>query len=153
MANIELKYQFRVTADGDIKIINRKEFVKQMKEVFAGKTVIGEFRLPKKNRTSKQNSFYYAVTIPEITEALVQIGYDPYMLNSRVVNQYLEGKFLKVDIPSSEYAGEFITITKESKDLNTVEWMKYTEDITIWAAEYLKVVLSIPLEQKEIDLL
>lgn len=148
---IELKFTFKVSDTGEIKIINRKEFVKQMKEAFAGKTVIGEFRKPKKTRSAKQNSFYYGITIPEITEGLVQMGYEAYMLNSRVVNQYLEGRFLKFDIPSAEYAGEFITITKESKELTTVEWMKFMEDVTIWAAEYLKIVLSIPNTQKEID--
>lgn len=153
MAIKEVKFQFRVSEEGDIKIINAQEFKKQMFDLFKGQSVIGEFRAPKKKRTLGQNGFYYAVTIPEITEGLVEAGYDRYTLTPRVVNQFLEKKFLTLDIASSEFAGEYITITKEAKDLNTSEWMKYTDDLTIWSAEFLNIVLSVPLQQKEMDLI
>lgn len=149
----ELKYQFKVSEDGEIKIINRKQFVTDMQKLFSGKIAIGTFRKPKKQRSTKQNSFYWAVTIPEVTEALVDAGYDRYMLTSETVHEFLVEKFLKFDLPSSEFAGEFISITKRSKELTTAEWMNYTTDIQIWAQTFLNTTLSVPEEQKELDLL
>lgn len=124
-----------------------------MVENFKGKTVIGEFRKIRKQRSLKQNSFFYAVTIPEIIESLVEAGYGRSEVTPRAVNQMLERMFLTVDIPSTEYAGEYITITREAKTLSVGEWMDFTADITKWAAEFLNTVLSVPLEQKEMDLL
>lgn len=149
---IELKYQFKVSEEGEIKIINRKQFVKDMQQMFAGKVAIGTFRKIRKQRSTRQNSFYWGITIPEIIEGLVDSGYDRYLLTPENVHDMLKAKFLTVDIPSTEFSGEFITITKDSKDLTTAEWMDYTVDISRWCQEFLNITLSVPNEQKEIDL-
>lgn len=153
MASQELKYQFKVSETGEIKIINRKQFVKEMQQMFAGKTAIGTFRKVRKQRSTKQNSFYWGITLLEIIEGLVDAGYDRYLLTPENVHDMLKVKFLTVTIPSTEFAGEFITLTKDSKDLTTAEWMDYTVDVSRWAQEFLNVTLSVPNEQKEIDLL
>lgn len=151
MSQVELKYQFRVSESGEIKIVNRKDFTKDMVKYFAGKSVVGTFKKPRKIRSSKQNSFYWAVTVPEVLESLVEAGYERHMLNIDTVHEFLVDKFLKFDLPSSEYAGEFISITKRSKELTTGEWLDYQADIAKWAAEFLNVKLSVPEEQKEIN--
>jgi hypothetical protein len=153
MAIKEIKCQLRVSQDGEIKMINRKEFEKMIKDNFSGQTIIGEFRLPKKKRSLGQNNFWWGINIPEIIEGLVEAGYDRYTLNPRAVNSMLERMFLTFDMPSSEYAGEYITITKEAKYLSTKEWMEFMDNVHKWSGEFLGITLSIPLEQKELDLL
>lgn len=153
MANIELKYKFRVSEEGKITIIDRKGFIREMQKYFPNKTVIGTFRNVRKMRSALQNSFYWGITLLEVLEGLVDAGYDRHSLSVEIVHDFLVDKFLKVDLPSSEFAGEFITITKRSKELTTGEWMDYQADIAKWAREFLNITLSVPNEQKEIDLL
>lgn len=149
----EIKARFR-KKDGKITMINRKMWEQEINTLFKEDCdFIGTFRKRKKQRSTKQNSFYWAVTIPEVTEALVDAGYDRYMLTSETVHEFLVEKFLKFDLPSSEFAGEFISITKRSKELTTAEWMDYTTDIQRWAQTFLNTTLSVPEEQKELDLL
>lgn len=153
MAIPELKFKFRVSKEGEIKIINRKEFEKEMIKNFAGKDVVGVFRKLRKQRSNGQNSFYWGITLPEIIEALVDAGYDRYLLTPENVHEMLKVKFLTVTVPSTEFSGEFITLTRDSKSLTTAEWMDYTTDISRWCQEFLNTTLSVPSEQKELDLL
>jgi len=153
MASRELKYIFKVSEDGEeIKIVNRRQFMADMK-MFAGSNVVATFRKPRKQRSTRQNGFYWGITLPEIIDGLEYAGYERYLLTPENVHDMLKNKFLTVTVPSTEYAGEYITLTRDSKDLTTTEWMTYTDDISRWAQEFLNITLSVPLEQKEIDLL
>lgn len=153
MATQELKFKFSVSEEGDIKIINRKEFERQMIENFKGKSVVGTFRKIRKLRSTRQNGFYWGITIPEILEGLVDCGYERYLLTPDNVHDLLKNKFLTVTVPSTEYSGEFITICKDSKTLSTGEWMDYTTEVYKWCQEFLNFTPSLPNEQKEMDLL
>jgi hypothetical protein len=153
MATQELKYQFKVSEDGVITIVNRKQFVHDMKTLFSGKVAIGVFRKVRKQRSTRQNSFYWGITLPEIIDGLVDAGYERYLLTPENVHDMLKTKFLTVTVPSNEFSGEFITLTKDSKDLTTAEWMDYTTEVYKWCQEFLNFLPSLPNEQKEMDLL
>lgn len=153
MANIELKYKFRVSEEGKITIIDRKGFIREMQKYFPNQTIVGTFRKVRKMRSTLQNSFYWGITLLEVLEGLVDNGYDRHSLSVEIVHDFLVEKFLKFDLPSSEFSGEFITITKRSKELTTVEWLNYQDAIAKWAQEFLGITLSVPDEQKKIKLL
>lgn len=148
----EVKAKFR-KKDGKYIMIGRKLWEMEMNKLFPDDNVeiVGVFRKPTRTRSTLQNGFYWGITIPEVIEGLVDVGYDRYQLSSDVVHDFLVEKFLKFDLPSSEFAGEFISITKRSKELSTVEWMTYQSDIQKWANEFLNVELSVPDEQKRIN--
>lgn len=151
MAQVELKYQFRVSESGEIKIVNRKEFTKDMVKYFAGKTVIGTFKKPRKIRSTAQNSYYHACCIPEVIEGLIGAGYDANELNREVVHDMLRHKFLTKDLPSPDFSGEFVTITRSTTDLSVGEFMDYIAEIQRWCATYLNHVIPDPNQQKEIN--
>lgn len=151
MATQELTYKFKVDDEGNIKIINRKQFITDMKAMFGGGEAIGVFRKARKQRSTLANSFYWAVYIPEVMEGLVQMGYDRYQLNREVVHDMLRHKFLTVELPSPDYSGEFITITKSTSELTSAEFSDYMVDIQRWSNEFLGIVLSEPNTQKEMD--
>lgn len=153
MATQELKYVFKVSEEGVITVINRKQWEKDMVSLFKGKQVVGLFRKPKKIRSTKLNSFYWGISIPEIIEGLVNNGFDRHTLTVEIVHDMLRHKFLTVDMPSTEFAGEYITITRSSTDLTNGEWLDYMVDVERWCSEFLGIILSKPNEQKEIDLL
>lgn len=148
---LELKYQFKVSEEGKITIVNEGLFKSEMRKHFLGKTAIVTVRKPRKQRSTRQNSFYFGITIPEIIEGLVDAGYERHELSVDLVHDMLREKFLKVDLPSKEYSGEFISLTRSSTELSTAEWMDYTAEVTRWAAEFLNITLSVPNEQKEIE--
>lgn len=147
----EVKFTFKVSDTGEIKIINKKEFEKQMQEYFLGKSVIGTFRKPKKTRSTLQNSYYWACVIPEVIEGLVEAGFESKDLNTEVVHDMLRHKFLTTDLPSPEFTGEFITITKSTTELSTGEFLDYIAQIQRWAADFLHHIIPDPGQQKEID--
>jgi len=146
----EIKYQFKVDEDGTIKIVNRKQFEADMKAMFAGKTAIGIFRRARRVRSTPQNSYYWACVIPEVFDGLVDAGYDRHALNYDIVHEMLRNKFLKVDLPSEEFAGEFITVTKSTTELTVAEMSDYISEIHKWAAEFLNIVITSAGDQKEI---
>lgn len=63
MAIQELKYQFKVSDTGEIKIVNKKGFEKEMRERFSGSSVIGVFRKPVKKRSTAQNGYYHKIVV------------------------------------------------------------------------------------------
>lgn len=148
---LELKFTFKVSEEGDIKIINSREFKKQMQEHFLGKSVIGTFRKPRKIRSTLQNSYYWSCVVPEVIEGLIAAGFESSEINKDVVHDMLRHKFLTKDLPSPEFTGEFITITKSTTELTTGEFMDYIAEIQRWSADFLHHVIADPGQQKEID--
>lgn len=148
---LELKYSFKVTESGEIKITNRKSFVAEMQKYFPNMTVIGTFRKPRKLRSTAQNAYYHACCIPEVIDGLVEAGYDANEINKEVVHDMLRHKFLTKDLPSPDFSGEFITITRSTTDLSVGEFMDYIAEIQRWSATYLNHVIPDPNQQKEIN--
>jgi len=154
MATKELKYQFKVSEDGkEIKIVNRKGFENDMRNLFKGQTVIGVFRKPRKLRSTQQNSYYFGCCVPEVLEGLLEAGFEASSLNIEVVHDMLRHKFLTEDLPSPEFSGEYISITKSTTELTTTEFMSYIDAIQKWSMEFLNHYIPSPSEQKEIYLL
>jgi len=148
---LELKYTFKVTESGEIKIVNSKSFVAEMQKYFPNMAVIGTFRKPRKLRSSQQNRYYHGIIISEVLDGLVNMGFEPSELNHDVVHEMLRHKFLTRDLASPDFSGEYITVTKSTSELTTAEMMDYIVDIQRWAAEFLGIVILNPGEQKEID--
>lgn len=153
MATQELKFQFKVSEEGEIKIINRKEFEREMVQNFKGKTVIGTFKKPRKMRSNQQNSYYWSCVVPEVLDGLIEAGFEPNELNKEVVHDMLRHKFLKVDLPSPEFTGEFITVTKSTTELGVGEFLDYIAEIQRWSATFLGHIIPDPNSQKEINFL
>lgn len=149
----ELKYQFKVSEDGEIKIINRKQFQKDMVDAFRGQSVIATFRKPRKLRSTAQNGYYWSCCIPEVLEGLVNAGFEPKDLNREVIHDMLRQKFLTTDLPSPEWSGEFISITKSTTELSTGEFLDYISQIQRWSADFLHHIIPDPSTQKEINFL
>lgn len=148
---LELKFTFKVSDTGEIKIVNRKEFEREMVKYFKGGQAIGTFRKPRKLRSTTQNAYYHSCVVPEVIDALTEAGFDPNEFNRDVVHDMLRHKFLTKDLPSPDFSGEFITITRSTTDLSVGEFMDYIAEIQRWCATYLNHVIPDPNQQKEIN--
>ncbi len=106
---------------------------------FEGKRVkvtIGKF---KRQRSRRQNAYYWGVVLKYVHEMFLEFGND---VSSDDTHEYLKehiGKLFK-DIEGP--GGEIRTIVRSSTELSTSEWEDFMEKIRAWAAS---VGLQIPL--------
>jgi hypothetical protein len=144
---MKLEYFGKVNENGQLAIIHRKQFDSDLKH-FAGKDVTIVVERKKKQRSLSQNAFHFAVVIPLLKDAFYNEG---SIYTNVQVHEILKGLFLKVDEPIGN-DGLFVTRIKSSTELTTSQWMDFNTQITIWAAEFFKVVIPAPLSQQEIEL-
>jgi hypothetical protein len=95
-------------------------------------------RLPRKDRSSQENKYYWSVPVTLISE---HTGYTP-----DEVHEFLKLKFLSKIIVM---VGKDERIPRSSTELSTLEWEKWMTEIREWAAQELS--LSIPLP-KEVEI-
>ena len=144
MNEAKLKYVGRVV-NGELKIQARKSFNDEIC-CFEGKEVFITIERRKKQRSHPQNNFYWGVIIPIIQHALYDLG---NIYTKEQVHDILKHMFLKEDVPVGK-DGEFLTKIKSTTDLTTSGFMDYVQEITIWAATFLKVEIPEPGQQMEI---
>ena len=128
--------------DGQIKIVHRKQFDADVK-FYEGKEIIITVEKKKKKRSLSQNAFHWGVIIPILKQAFYDVG---SIYTGEQIHDMMREMFLKVTDPVGN-DGQFITRTKSSTELSTVEWMDWNREITIWAAEFFGIVIPEPNEQ------
>lgn len=130
--------------NGVLYITDRASFNSGLKDLEGD--VIVTVEKPKQIRTWEQNKWYFAGVIPIIQDALKEQG---IRYTKEKIHDILRYKFLRDIIPIG-YEGEFIEEIKSTTDLTTKEFAEYIDEITIWAAEVLKITIPPPKKQTEI---
>ena len=86
-------------------------------------------------RSGQQNRAYFGLVVEALSE---HTGYD-----KEDMHKLLSAMFLgTIDL---EMGGKTYTIPRSTKNLTTVEFNKYVEDIQRWAAEFCGIVLPDPV--------
>lgn len=145
----KVKYLGEVRDDGSLKIYDRQQFDKYIKSGFTGQRIVLEVSKYQKQRSLSQNGYYHAVVVPAVKDGLVDAGFSKYSLDNETVHEMLKQKFLKEDIANE--SGEFITITRSTSTLNTVEFCEYIASIQRWATEFLSIYIPDPMEQSQLN--
>ena len=130
--------------NGNLYITDRLSFNEELKG-FEGDVTI-TIEKPKRIRTWEQHKWYFAGVVPIIQDALKEQG---IRYTKEKVHEILQYKFLRDVVPVG-HEGEFIEEIKSTKDLTTKEFAEYIDEITIWAAEVLKITIPPPKKQTEI---
>ena len=97
------------------------------------KSVDVVIRLPRKDRSSNQNRYYFGVVISLLSK---HTGYTPEEIHS-----LLKEKFLSKIIV---LAGKDEKIPRSSTELSTIEWEKWMTEIREWSAQELSCVIPEP---------
>lgn len=98
---------------------------------FEGKEVELVLRKKKSQRSLNQNAYYWKIIVEVIGQ---ELGYD-----KDEVHQALKNKF------ASRYDEQTgLTIVESTAKMDTVRFIKYTDDIKRWAAEFLNIYLPDP---------
>jgi hypothetical protein len=94
-------------------------------------------------RTIKQNEYYHGVVIPLVTSGLLDVGYE---LSKSETHRFLKGKFLKVEI-IDESTWSYKTAEGSTKELTTIEFKKFIDEIQRWSIVYLSTYIPDPREE------
>lgn len=99
-------------------------------------------------RTDQQRKYYFSTVVPMCKVGLRDIGEGGIKTNSDA-HEYLKKEFLTVKT-IDDATGELVIRIRSTKDLSTVEFIEYVEEIYQWAAEFLSVVIPSPNTQVDI---
>lgn len=108
-----------------------------------GKNVAIRISEPSRQRSTRQNRFYWGVIVPMVTQMFVDAGNN---VNRDEVHEYLKQYIGKLTIVMETPDGFKRTVTRSSKELDTAEAEEYFEKIRAWAAGF---GMQIPLPNEE----
>lgn len=149
-----LTYFGKVTKEGRLEL-PRKRIAKEV-QYFAGKDVEVIIRRKKRRRSNEQNGYYWAIMVPMIVDALIDLGHNDLQSGNKdsheMIHEFLKGRFLNNGLEVSDIQGEVITLPPSTKRLSTVEFMDYKDNIQRWAAEFLGISIPDPNEQALLNL-
>jgi len=90
---------------------------------------------PRKQRSNSENSYYFGVVVPILSE---HTGYTPDEIHSLLKEKFLS-KIIVV-------AGKDEKIPRSSTELSTIEWEKWMTEIREWASIELNCYVALPNE-------
>jgi hypothetical protein len=130
--------------EGGLKILNRKRFEADLKEV---KDCDVEVIVKKRGkRSSPQNKFYWSAVITTIRLELVRLG---NRVDNETVHEFLKEKFNPVYLYNED--GEVIAkVGGSTTKLTKEEFTEYLERVLEWASSTLEVSIPPPVSQTEI---
>ncbi len=106
---------------------------------FEGKRLKVTIAKYKRQRSHRQNAYYWGVVIPYVLDMFIEYGNDVTKDDCHAyLKQHVGKLFKEVEGPG----GEIQTIVRSSTELSTGEWEDFMEKIRAWSAG---VGLQIPL--------
>ncbi len=98
---------------------------------FEGKRIKVTLSKFKRQRSRRQNAYYWGVIVVHVFDMFVEHGND---VSKDDVHQFLKSEIGKLYKEIEGPGGEVHTIIRSSTELSTVEWEDYTEKCRAWAA-------------------
>jgi hypothetical protein len=133
-----------------LDFLSKKSFTEDLKN-FKDKDrvwIIVETYYPK--RSLKQNNLLHLYLSEIAKETGAQL---------EQIKDALKKKFLSVplttndgEIMADKSSGEVLERVKGTSELTVTEFMEFTENVRLWAAEFLGLILPLPEEQVELNL-
>lgn len=128
---------------GILKIPNEDKFKDTIKSLSDGNYKLTIEKIYNK-RSTPQNAYLWGVVYPIVKGGLIDAGFDEFRQDYELemTHELCKFRFLKRDIANSD--GEVMEIIGSTKELRTVAFMEYLENIGKWASEYLQVFIPEP---------
>lgn len=102
-----------------------------------------------KDRSLKQNAYYFSICVPMVREGLYELGYRNIKTNDQA-HSIVKNLFLKRSHVIEE-TGLTIEEIPSTADLSTMQFNEYIENIIQWGAEYLGIQIPYPNEKLELN--
>ena len=126
--------------NGILKLHNRKLFDECVRQISNGRCIVTVEKIYNK-KSNQQNRYYWAVVVPMVFNALIQLGHD---LTEDDTHEILKEKFLSKKQFTDTKTGEHIEFSGTTKDLKTIEMMEYIDKIIRWSSEFLNIFIPSP---------
>lgn len=114
----------------------QKKVISAFVRRFEGKTVRVALSTPTKTRSTNQNSYYWGVVLTMIAS---ETGH-----TTEEIHEFMKLKFLPREYVS--LGGETIQLTKSTTVLSTFGMEEYLEQVRIFAALHLNILIPLPNE-------
>jgi hypothetical protein len=134
-----------ISTDGKLSVYNQ-QLLNEWRVANAGKDIVLTLKVRRKNRSSKQNAYYWGAVIPMITEAINRLGND---FSQDDTHNFLKAEFNAKQIEVIE--GHYIDMPQSTSKLDTKAFMTYIENIQFFASSMLGLYIPSPNEQVSID--
>lgn len=116
---------------------------------YEGKTLTLTLKVRRKERSTKQNSYYWAVIVV-IWKRLIQDEWGEFF-TSQEVHEFLKYNCNYIEHADTE-TGEFVRVSKSTKENSTVEQEEFHMSARHLAFSMFKCVIPEPEEQIKIEL-
>ena len=103
--------------------------------------------VPGKRRSNKENRYYWGVVVPLVFDGLKGMGFEK-IINKEDAHLVCKSLFLKVEETQGNVKIEKANSTSK---LSTAEFEDYLQYITVWAFDYLNVIIPAPGQQLDIE--
>lgn len=118
--------------------------IKNALKMLDGKKIKVTIEERKKTRSIRQNSFYFGVIVPLVTNFLNEYGAN---IDGDEAHEFLKQEVMKLRREFVTPDGEVRYITGSTTKLTTAEWELQMDKIRAWAAN-VSLILPFPNEEK-----
>ena len=143
----ELRYAGRVD-QGQLKLVDRVGFARDLQS-FEGQAVVITLKKYVKQRSDKQNRFYFSNFIQSQIDCFVEMWGERY--DKAQIHELNKAQFWAIEHIDEE-TGEIIKIPCSSTNYSTVEWEEKLEIIRQFFRDKFSWELPVPNEQTDLNI-
>lgn len=134
-----------IKENSGLRIVNDKYFKEEIKKLLPGKYKLTINKLYRE-KTNSQLSYYYAAVLPLFLNAAIDAGWE--FTSIEELDFYLKSQFANKELINKN-TGEIISIPALKRNMTTVEFSTFVNNVRDYASEFLGVYIPEPGEQIE----
>jgi hypothetical protein len=139
--------KYYATKKSNFRIHNRKDMETEIAALPDGRYTI-EIKKYRKNKSQEQLGYYFSCVLPMFLSAAVEQGWE--LTTVEECDAWLKSMFAERDLINRNTA-EIVKIPALKRNMSTVEFMTYVDQVRNYCSEYFGVFIPDPLKQTEID--
>lgn len=143
----QIKILSRVDENGNLK--RNRKFIADAIKSFSGKEIEIIIKRKYKQRSTVQNAFYWAVTLPFFQNLFHEAWGEIRPIEE--IHEILKATCNYTEIPNPA-TGEIQRIPKSTTELTTSEWMDFELQMDQFARDFFNATLPKPNEQTTLNL-
>lgn len=99
-------------------------------------------------RSNPQNRYYFGLVVPLVQNGILNLGTE---LTREETHEFLKARFNSSEVVNKE-TGEYVQVPRSTTMLSKEKFSEYIEQIQIFAAEFLQVIIPDPGQQMMLEI-
>lgn len=129
------------------RVLNSNLFTEELNRLGKGKYIISVDRY-RKNKSNSQLGYYFSCVLPMFMQGAIDAGWEVTSLDE--CDAWLKSQFANRDL-INKHSGEVIQVPALKRQMTTVEFSTFVNQVREWASEFLGVYIPEPGEQTNIN--